>query len=245
MLWPDGADDVLYESREQIGVTGRAFLALALGLNDPNDARIQTLLEDLRTEAEITASGVHWEDAVGVDWQTWTRTTSVVLDAFARLAPDDPLIPQAVRWLMVARKADGWETTQETAWAVIGLTDALVATGELQADYSWGVALNMEVQDEGQVSSGNLRQPIEITTPVSDLLREWPNALEISRGAGAGVLYYTADFAVYLPVEDLQAESRGISVERQYCVYTPVSAESTKPGDDLMPCVPVTSAKPG
>lgn len=180
-----------------------------------------------------------------MDWQTWTRTTSVVLDAFARMAPDDPLIPQAVRWLMVARKADGWETTQETAWAVIALTDALVATGELQAEYAWGVALNMEVQAEGQVSSENLRQPIEISTSVSDLLREWPNALEISRGEGAGVLYYTAHLALYLPVEDLKAESRGISIERQYCVYTPVSAASTQPGDDFTPCIPVTSAKPG
>ena len=117
---------------------------MGLSLKDAEDPRIQTLLEELRADAEITASGAHWEGEIGVNWQTWTRTTAVVLDAFSRLAPDDPLIPQVVRWLMIARKADKWETTQETVWAVIGLTDALAATGEMQADYAWGVALNME-----------------------------------------------------------------------------------------------------
>lgn len=243
--WPSGADDRLFEARELLGLSGKAFLALALGIKNPEDARIQTLLEELRADAEITASGAHWEGETGVYWQTWTRTTAIVLDAFARLAPDDPLIPQAVRWLMVARKADRWETTQETAWAVIGLTDALVATGELKANYEWGVALNQEALAQGEITSETLRQPVELSRSVAELLREWPNALEISRGEGEGVLYYTADLKVYLPVEDLRAESRGISIERQYCVYAPESERSTIPGDDFQPCVPLTSAKPG
>jgi uncharacterized protein YfaS (alpha-2-macroglobulin family) len=243
--WPTSADEILFEARGQLDISGKAFLALALGLRDADDSRIPTLLEDLRGDAEITASGVHWEGETGVEWQTWTRTTAVVMDAFARLAPEDPLIPQAVRWLMIARKADRWETTQETVWAVIGLTDAMVATGELEADYSWGVALNLETVGEGQVTQETLRYPVELSAQAVDLLREWPNALEISRGEGEGVLYYTANLKVYLPVEDLEAENRGISVERQYCVYSPVSDSPSKPGDDFVPCVPVTSAKPG
>ncbi|MDF1513606.1 MAG: alpha-2-macroglobulin, partial [Anaerolineae bacterium] len=242
---PSGAAEILYASREQIGITGKAFLAMGLGLLDAEDPRIQTLLDELRADVEMTSTGAHWEGETGIYWQTWTRTTAVVLDAFSRLAPDDPLVSQTVRWLMIARKADRWETTQETVWAVIGLTDALVATGELRADYAWGVALNMEVQDEGQVTPELLREPVVISTSVRDLLREWPNALEISRGEGEGVLYYSADVTLYLPVEQLKAESRGISVERQYCLYTPAAQAATVPGEDYLPCVPVTSAKPG
>lgn len=45
---------------------------------------------------------------------------------------------------MVAREGDHWATTQETAWSVMALTDWMVATGELQANYEYSVALNGE-----------------------------------------------------------------------------------------------------
>ncbi len=242
--WPEGADAALFDARTQLDVTGRAYLALALGLKDPEDPRVTTLLESLRADAEITANGAHWESMTAEYWITWTRATSIVLDALARLAPEDPLLPQAIRWLMIARKADRWETTQETTWAVIALTDAMVATGELQADYAWGVALNAEPLDEGHVTPETLREPVEYVIPVSDLLREWPNALEVSRGEGAGTLYYTADLFIYRPVDTLQAESRGMTIERQYCAVEG-TLSSTPWSTEFEPCTPISSAKPG
>ncbi len=242
--WPAGADAALFEARDQLEVTGRAYLALALGLKDPADPRVATLLDDLRADAAITASGAHWESIASEYWVTWTRATSIVLDALARLAPDDPLIPQVTRWLMVARRADRWETTQETAWAVIALTDVMLATGELQADYAWGAAVNAEPRGAGQVTPENLREPIEYTIPVSDLLREWPNAVEISRGAGNGTLYYSANLALYKPVEQLEAESRGMTVQRQYCAVAG-TLDALAWDENFGDCAPVNSARPG
>ncbi len=242
--WPAGADTALFEARDQLEVTGRAYLALALGLKDPTDPRVATLLDDLRADAAITASGAHWESIASEYWVTWTRATSIVLDALARLAPADPLIPQATRWLMVARRADRWETTQETAWAVIALTDVMLATGELQADYTWGAAVNAQPRGEGQVTPEKLREPVEYTIPVSELLREWPNAVEISRGAGHGTLYYSANLALYKPVEQLEAESRGMTVQRQYCAVKG-TLNTLAWDENFGDCVPVSSARPG
>jgi uncharacterized protein YfaS (alpha-2-macroglobulin family) len=246
--WPTGADETLFEARHQLDVTGRAYLALALGLKDPADPRVATLLEDLRADVAITARGAHWEstsaDANSEYWVTSTRATSVALDALARFAPDDPLIPQVTRWLMIARTADRWETTQETAWAVIALTDVMLATGELQADYAWGAAVNAEPRGEGQVTPENLREPVEYTIPVSELLREWPNAVEISRGEGSGTLYYSANLAIYKPVEQLEAESRGITVERQYCAVAG-TLNTLAWDENFGNCTPVNSARPG
>ena len=73
---------------------------------------------------------------------TDTRTTAIVLDALAKLDPKNSLAPNTVRWLMSARKADRWETTQENAWAIMALTDWMAATGELKGNYDWQVALN-------------------------------------------------------------------------------------------------------
>ncbi|MGC9397071.1 MAG: Ig-like domain-containing protein [Anaerolineae bacterium] len=251
--WPAGADEALFEARDRLDVTGRAYLALALGLKDPADPRAATLLEDLRADAAITASGAHWEsgraDAASEYWVTSTRATAVALDALARLAPDDPLIPQATRWLMVARTADRWETTQETAWAIIALTDVMLATGELgaagqHADYTWGAAVNAEPRAEGQVTPENLRNPVEITIPVSELLREWPNAVEVSRSEGNGTLYYSADLAIYRPVEELEAESRGLTVQRQYCAVEG-TLNALAWNENFGGCTPITFAQPG
>ena len=247
--WPTGADEALFEARDQLDVTGRAYLALALGLKDPADPRVATLLEDLRADAAITARGAHWESVDTEYWVTSTRATAVALDALARLAPDDPLIPQATRWLMIARSADRWETTQETAWAIIALTDVMLATGELQADYAWGAAVNgvadnAQPRGEGQVTPENLREPVEITIPVGELLREWPNAVEISRGEGNGTLYYSANLALYRPVEQLEAESRGITVQRQYCAVEG-TLDTLAWNENFGDCTPVASARPG
>jgi len=253
--WPEGADETLFAARDRLDVTGRAYLALALGLKDPADPRVATLLDDLRADAEITARGAHWE-SVRADagyqseyWVTSTRATAMALDALARLAPGDPLIPQATRWIMIARSAHRWQTTQETAWSIIALTDVMLATGELgaagqHADYPWGAAINAEPRAEGQVTPENLRDPVEITVPVSELLREWPNAVEISRGEGHGTLYYSADLTLYQPVEQLEAESRGITVQRQYCAVE--GAIDTLAWDENFgDCTPITSAQPG
>ncbi len=242
--WPEETGNAFFAARHRFGVTGHAYLALAFGIADPDDSRVTTLLEDLRAEAEYTASGAHWEDSDARHWVTWTRATSVVLDAMVRLAPDDPLLPQAVRWLMVARRADRWETTQETAWAVIALSDYMAATGELDSDYAWGAALNTEPLGKGQVTPENLREPVEFTVPVEELLREWPNALEISRGEGEGNLYYAAHLTLYRPVEEVEAENRGITVQRQYCAVT--ETPETLAWDEAMGnCTPISEAQPG
>jgi uncharacterized protein YfaS (alpha-2-macroglobulin family) len=165
---------------------------------------------------------------------TDTRSTAIIVDAFARLAPDDVLLPNAVRWLMVARKAGHWETTQETAWALIALTDYMVATGELQADYSYRTAVNGQVLEERDVTPEEVGQSSKVEVPIADLLREEANRVWITRlspGAGqtgAGRLYYGLYLRTFTPAEHVQARSRGLVVARQYTA-TDCEAEDVCP----------------
>ena len=76
----------------------------------------------------------------------------MILTAYARIWPDSDLNPNIVRWLMVARRGDHWTTTQETAWSVMGLTDWMVSTNELQGDYDYALALNGTEQTGGAVT---------------------------------------------------------------------------------------------
>jgi len=210
--------DALYRARGRMGQYGRAFLAMALDRVLGEDPRVRTLLSDLGSAAIVGATGAHWQEPEPErwNWNTDTRTTAVVLDALARLDPGNRLAPLAVRWLMHARTGDHWETTQETAWALIALTDWMVATGELEADYTWGVRLNGEDLGAGEATPETVRQVEEFRVAVADLLRGEANRLQIARGEGPGRLYYTAHLRAYLPVEEVRALNRGIIVGRTY-----------------------------
>ena len=220
----DGDDlDALYNQRDKLSTYARAYLAQAIWLRAslaqaPNDARLKTLLSDINNAAILSASGAHWEESHHDWWamNTDTRSTAIVLDTLTKLDPSNALLPNAVRWLMVARRAGVWETTQETAWALIALTDWMVETGELDADYDFALYLNDVQQASATASRETIRESVKVTTPISALNTGATNVLTVARTPGEGRLYYTAHLQVYLPVEDIQAEDRGFVVYRRY-----------------------------
>jgi uncharacterized protein YfaS (alpha-2-macroglobulin family) len=146
----------------------------------------------------------------------------VIVDAFARLAPDNALLPNAVRWLMVARRAGHWETTQETAWSLIALTDYMVMTGELEADYTYMLSLNGQILEERDIGKQEVGESFKVIVPIAELLEQEVNRVWVVRPkpspgqTGNGQLYYAMYLRYFLPVEDVKALSRGIIVGRQY-----------------------------
>lgn len=219
-----GAADVsrtanLFEVRDRLDYYSKAFLALTFNLINPADtSRSDTLVSDLVNGAIISATGAHWQENERDywNWNSDTRTTAIVLDALVKLVPDNELLPNVVRWLMSARTADAWETTQETAWAVMSLTDWMVTTGELNPEYSYSVSLNGEALAEGTTSAETVRDSIDLQVDVAELLGNQANELVIGRDDGNGVLYYTAHLKSYLPVPEIEPLNQGIILERQY-----------------------------
>jgi hypothetical protein len=215
---PQDKLDELYDNREKLSYYARAYLAQALWLGNPDDARLATLLSDLNNAAILSATGAHWEED-NYDWwamNTDTRSTAIILDTLTKLDPDNAMNPNIVRWLMVARKTGIWETTQETAWALIALTDWMVETGELDANYDYALYLNEEELTTGSAMRETIRESAIKTVPIADLLADTLNALTIARTEGPGRLYYTAHLEVYQPVENVEPADRGLIVQRRY-----------------------------
>jgi len=209
---------MLYERRSQLSSWAQAFLALTLESLSPDDPRLRELYSDLEASAIRSASGTHWEShGSRANMETAVFSTSVVVYALAQHDPASGAIPEAVRYLMAARGADGaWASTYETAWSVMALTKVMQGTGELAGDFGFRAALNGVGLVEG-VAGGDARlNPVDAAVPVSSLYAEDPNALTIQRDDGPGRLYYTAHLEVLRPVEDVTPLDRGISVERSY-----------------------------
>ena len=151
---------------------------------------------------------------------------------------------------MVARSAGHWESTQETAWALIALTDWMKTTGELNPDYNWDVKVNDQSLGSGVANRSTVKQSNTLTESVASLLRDQGNALTIERSfkepqSGDGQLYYSAYLRVFLPVPSVKSLSRGIVIGRQYYASDDKCFAPLKEGEQPIPCTPVTKAKVG
>ncbi|MCC6147687.1 MAG: Ig-like domain-containing protein [Anaerolineaceae bacterium] len=208
----------LYENWQSLALDARAFLTRALYEIDPQDARLKSLTSDLVDQASLSASGAHWQEEHRDPWN-WgsdTRTTAIVLDTLLQLDPKNPLLPNAVRWLMKNRVEGRWGSTQETAWTLMALTGWISQTGELRGAYSYAVGLNESQLGEGQAAPQTIDEVQTLRVAVSDLLAGEANRLVFARTEGPGTLYYTANLTLALPVEQIQALDNGISISRQY-----------------------------
>ncbi len=236
-----GLMDSLFARREKMNLFARAFLAQSYNMIKGDLNKITTLLSDLQTAAVVSATGTHWEERYR-DWWNWdsdTRTTAIVLQTLVDLTPKSELLPNVVRWLMVARRGDAWETTQETAWAVMALTGWMDVSGELKANYAYTVSLNGKAIGDGKANANTLRDTNTLKIAVGDMLRDQINRLVVEHGEGPGSLYYTASLHVNQPVEAIKPTNRGLGLTRTYFLNgKPVT--SAKVGDTLTVALEIT-----
>ncbi len=216
----------LYGVRDQLSPWAQALLALTLEKLSPGSSQAQTLISDLQSTAERSATGVFWQTPRG-DWRNMTTTISgsaMAIYALAQIEPASTLLPDAVRFLMAGRGADGaWASTYESAWAVLALTEYMKGTGELGGDFAFSATLNGVQIANGQASPGASPTPVRVETPLSSLYASSPNALAILRQAGSGMLYYSVALEVYRPVETLAPLERGLSISRSYLLDEPAN----------------------
>ncbi|MBI4787191.1 MAG: alpha-2-macroglobulin, partial [Chloroflexi bacterium] len=222
---------MLFDQRANLANYGKAYLLMAM--QKRNLPQAQTLQAELTSAAIQSATGAHWEEAKVDYWtmNTNTRSTALAIMALARGTgkgeATSPLQANAVRWLMVARKQGHWETTQETAWSVLALTEFMQATGELQGNYSYNVSFNGKQIGDGKVDKTNVEQSKTLTVAIKDMVTNAANDLVVNRAAGDGRLYYSAYLNYYLPVENMSALNKGIIVARQYQAVDPQTLKPT------------------
>lgn len=213
-----GAGRNLFEVRDQLSPFATAFLALTLAAYDREDERVGTLLSDLEGSAIQNDTGIYWEGAGDrVNLDTLIFNTAVAVNALAQLDPASMMLPEAVRYLVNHRKADGtWGSSYETAWTLMALTQVMKGTGELAGDFGFTVTLNGSPLLTGQAGEQTRLNPVNAVVPIQNLYLQDPNGLLISRTGGPGRLYYAAYLQVMRPVGDIPPLNQGLSVRRQY-----------------------------
>ena len=169
----------LTEQVEELDTFSRAGLALALqeaGEYEQASAIVMLLAET----AVVDDDKVHWsgENHDGYYYQktmaSTTRSTALALSAFAQIEPGHQLEGGIVRWLMGQRTRQGWGTTNETSYAILGLTDHLLATSfsEGATETSYMVLLNGETIASGSLGRGKPAVSLEIPAEANGIWRQ-------------------------------------------------------------------------
>jgi len=230
--------DGLYARRSELQPWAVALLALTIQERDGSRERVNTLLGDLEASAVRSATGVHWES----DQPSWLLpgtpifNTSVGVFALSQLDPASTSVSLALQYLMKNRHSGGlWDSTFESAWVLMALTEALQGTGDYQADFDFKAALNDKTIAEGTGTGTTPLTSVTAVTAIDALHQASPNALVIERNAGAGTLYYRADLQTYQPAGKAEALNRGIRLDRAYYLAGEgcPGAEDCKPIESL------------
>lgn len=211
-------DGLFDEQRSVLDPYARAWMVLAYELSGDRGNNQRALLADLNDGVVVSATGAHWEDA-SLDFRNLNsdvRGTAVVIDALSRTDPDNLLLPQAVRWLMVARTAQRWSTGHETAWSIQALTNWMEASGELVAEYEYLLNVNTVQIAAGRFTQENITEGVSESIPIGRLAQEEVNFIDIQRGEGDGRLYYTVHLNSFVDAASVSAVSRGVTVQRTY-----------------------------
>jgi hypothetical protein len=208
----------LYERVDELDTFSQAALALALHrLGELAEARE---IIDLLAETAVNQSGfVHWDgsDQDGAYYSktmaSEVRSTALALSAFSVIEPGHQLEGGMVRWLMNQRRQQGWGTTNETSFAILGLTDHLLATSfsDAATETEYTVSLNGEVIASGSLGRGE--PAISLIIP-QEQLQSGENNLVINK-SGSGQLYYVINTTAYLEQAEVEAAGE-IGIERLY-----------------------------
>lgn len=233
-------DQLFTQKRELLDPYARALLILTYHRLGTGQANIETLIADLNNSVIISATGSHWEDTTPDRYNLSTdiRSTAIILDALSQVQPTNPTAERAVRWLMAARRGNSWYVGQENVWAVLALTDWMVATSELNANYRYGVLFNTQLLDLGEFTPQTVTQAKTYEIPLSTLWADRTNYLFFDKGEGEGRLYYTAHLDSFIDANAVSAVSRGVTVQRTY--YDAACQPTIE-----LPCPPITSIKAG
>jgi uncharacterized protein YfaS (alpha-2-macroglobulin family) len=211
-----GASLDLFDERQSLDAFSRAALAIVLEA-DGKHAEAQILLNELLDVIVQESGSAFWlspfEDGHYYDkaMASSTRSTAMALSAMLTIKPDQELTDQIVRWLMSQRRTYGWGTTNETAFAILALSDYVLTTREAAESSGYRVLLNGSAIAQGTLTAEQPR--LEITVR-ADQLKDGINRLRISQ-TDAGLLYYSLVAQRYLPQAEI-GPAGSIRVERRY-----------------------------
>jgi uncharacterized protein YfaS (alpha-2-macroglobulin family)/tetratricopeptide (TPR) repeat protein len=211
----------LFTDRDQLSDYARALLATYMartGHTDQGELLLRHLENTIqRNPAYGTA---HWGKLRNYWWcgEGAVETTAFAVEAYGALEPDHENRRAAVRWLVVNREGNRWQSTRATAHTIYALTDYARDAGELDARYTLvatagPAAARTEIARIDVSRKTLLDAGGEFTLPTR-LLRDGENVVRLHL-EGKGTCYATVSVDTWTAAENPEPTEHYLAVRRE------------------------------
>jgi uncharacterized protein YfaS (alpha-2-macroglobulin family) len=197
---------------------GRALLALTLKQRK-DDKRARDVAAEIERTVSADDSFAYWSSSrkpmLDFAETNDTEATALSLKALARIKPDSPVLAKVARWLVSNRHSGYyWNSTKDTAFAILGLIDYLKVSRELSPDYDVEVYLNGENVLTQHISAAAASQTFSVFRKANDVAAT--NDIRVVK-RGKGVVYFSSSLDYYTGEEDVAARgSADLNLTREY-----------------------------
>jgi len=224
-----GQIDTLYSRRNDLSSMALAYTGLAmLDANDSRAGDITRLLEkNARIEGDLASWPASRNDLLDVDYDDSAESTAFVLKFLSHTDPQNPLLVKAAQWL-VANRSEGywWDSTQQTAFVLYGLTDYLIASHELASDTDVEVFINGTSVGKHHFSQADALagDALNLTIDASHLQLQQNSVRIVSSGSGRAYWTTRAGYFSTSP-HNYQHESMSLNIARDYSILVPTTQD--------------------
>jgi hypothetical protein len=206
---------VLFDQYPKLDNYSRAILAIALHRSGNRD-HAEAVLKSLEKTVVERNTVAFWKGPGTRSWMdSPVETTAYVIKAYILINPKSPLLEKAVRYITLQRGSGGWQSTKDTAAAVLAVIDYVKMTKEANPEYSATLSLNgKELKTVSFTRNDIAKGGVMVEVP-GEKLRQGRNVVSLTK-KGPGVAYCSAELTYFTREESIKAESNGIKVKREY-----------------------------
>ncbi len=210
---------------ESLAMTGLAMLQV-------HDAHVAQIAQLLQTKAQRTGDLVHWTGAyvplLDATYVNDTEATAFALRLLSRTDPASPLLSSAAQWLMLERNGGVyWESTEQTAMVIFGMTEYVAASKELQGDFTAQLLVNGVVAGQRHFAAADILSGASLSVDVDAMhLQPGNNTVQIKRLDGSGRIYWSSSPKFYsTDKSDYQQGKLSLNLTRDYYRLQPIQKD--------------------
>jgi uncharacterized protein YfaS (alpha-2-macroglobulin family) len=210
--------ETLFAERRNLQSYGRALLALTLK-QQKDEKRARIVASEIESLAGDDGVSVHWDSRrkAMLDFAETNdiEATALSLKALARIKPDSAILARVARWLVSNRgNSYYWNSTKDTAFAILGLIDYLKVSHELSPNYDVEVYLNGETVLTEHVSSSAASQSLIIKRKGSEISEA--NQVRVVK-RGRGMIYFSTSLDYHTGEQEVAARgSSDLNLTREF-----------------------------
>jgi alpha-2-macroglobulin len=222
--------DAQYARRKDLEPEALAMTGLAmLQVHDSRAAEIATLLASQAThQGELVSWKGSYVPLLDMESTNDAEATAYAVRLLAKVDPNNALLGGAAQWLMLAR--DGgvwWDSTEQTAMVLFGLTDYLAASHELEPDFTAEVLVNGHSVGQRHFTSADAISGASLAIDIDAAnLQPGSNNVQIIRRSGSGRVYWSVRGRYYsTEKKDFQSGAMSLNLTRDYYKLQPVQKD--------------------